>query len=94
MKASSCSPRCSSVQSGLRSRPYQTRASSTRGSSPFLQYSRFFPGEICCAPRSWVERACRDLIYFHEVDKGGHFAEWELPQLFAEEVRAAFRSLL
>jgi pimeloyl-ACP methyl ester carboxylesterase len=52
-----------------------------------------FPGEIWAAPRSWVETVYPDLAYFHEVDKGGHFAAWEEPQLFAEEVRAAFGSL-
>ena len=52
-----------------------------------------FPGEQYQAPRSWAERAYTNLIYFNEVDKGGHFAAWEQPQLFAEELRAAFRSL-
>jgi len=52
-----------------------------------------FPGEIFQAPRSWVEQAYPNLTYFNEVDKGGHFAAWEEPQLFATEVRAAFRSL-
>ena len=52
-----------------------------------------FPSEQYQAPRSWAERAYPNLIYFNEVDKGGHFAAWEQPQLFAEEVRAAFRSL-
>ena len=52
-----------------------------------------FPGEIFRAPRSWVEKAYPNLIYFNEVDKGGHFAAWEEPGLFATEVRAAFRSL-
>jgi pimeloyl-ACP methyl ester carboxylesterase len=52
-----------------------------------------FPGEIFPAPRSWVETAYPGLAYFNEVDKGGHFAAWEEPQLFSEEVRAAFRSL-
>ena len=52
-----------------------------------------FPGELWHAPRSWVKRAFPNLIYYHEVDKGGHFAAWEQPQLFAEEVREAFRSL-
>ena len=52
-----------------------------------------FPGEQYQAPRSWAERAYPNLIYFNEVDKGGHFAAWEQPQLFSEEVRAAFRSL-
>ncbi len=53
-----------------------------------------FPGEIWRTPRSWVERAYPDVdLYFNEVDKGGHFAAWEEPQLFAEEMRATFRSL-
>jgi len=51
------------------------------------------PGETWQAPRSWVERAYHNLIYFNEVDRGGHFAAWEQPELFSEEVRAAFRSL-
>jgi pimeloyl-ACP methyl ester carboxylesterase len=52
-----------------------------------------FPGELYRAPRSWVERTYRNLIYYHEVDKGGHFAAWEQPELFASEVRAAFKTL-
>jgi pimeloyl-ACP methyl ester carboxylesterase len=52
-----------------------------------------FPGEQYQAPRSWAEKAYPNLIYLNEVDKGGHFAAWEQPQLFSEEVRAAFRSL-
>jgi pimeloyl-ACP methyl ester carboxylesterase len=52
-----------------------------------------FSGEIYRAPRSWVERTYRNLIYFNEVDKGGHFAAWEEPELFSAELRAAFRSL-
>jgi pimeloyl-ACP methyl ester carboxylesterase len=52
-----------------------------------------FPGEIWRTPRSWVEKAYPNVIYFNEVDKGGHFAAWEEPTLFSEEVRAAFRSL-
>ncbi len=52
-----------------------------------------FPGEQYQAPRSWTERAYPNLIYFNEVDKGGHFAAWEQPELFSEELRAAFRSL-
>ncbi|HEY2161459.1 MAG TPA: epoxide hydrolase [Solirubrobacteraceae bacterium] len=50
-----------------------------------------FPGEIVAAPRSWVEQAYPTLTYFNKVDKGGHFAAWEEPQLFSEEIRAAFR---
>ena len=52
-----------------------------------------FPGEIYQAPRSWAERAYPNLLYFNEVDKGGHFAAWEEPELFAAELRAAFRSV-
>jgi pimeloyl-ACP methyl ester carboxylesterase len=52
-----------------------------------------FPGEIWKTPRSWVEKAYPNVVYFNEVDKGGHFAAWEEPQLFSEELRAAFRSL-
>ena len=52
-----------------------------------------FPGEVFRAPRSWVEQAYPNLIYFNAVDRGGHFAAWEEPQLFSEEVRAAFTSL-
>jgi pimeloyl-ACP methyl ester carboxylesterase len=52
-----------------------------------------FPGEIFRAPRSWVEAVYPNVTYFNEVDKGGHFAAWEEPELFSEEIRAAFRSL-
>ena len=52
-----------------------------------------FPGEIWRTPRSWVEASYPNVSYFHEVDKGGHFAAWEEPELFATEIRAAFRSL-
>jgi pimeloyl-ACP methyl ester carboxylesterase len=52
-----------------------------------------FPGEIWRTPRSWVEASYPNVIYFNEVDKGGHFAAWEEPELFSQEVRAAFKSL-
>ena len=52
-----------------------------------------FPGEQYEAPRSWTEQAYPKLIYYNRVDKGGHFAAWEQPLLFSEELRAAFRSL-
>jgi pimeloyl-ACP methyl ester carboxylesterase len=52
-----------------------------------------FPGEIFAAPRSWVEKVYPNLVYFNEVDRGGHFAAWEEPELFSAELRAAFRSL-
>ena len=52
-----------------------------------------FPGEQYQAPRRWAEQAYPNLLYFNEVEKGGHFAAWEQPELFAKELRAAFRSL-
>jgi pimeloyl-ACP methyl ester carboxylesterase len=52
-----------------------------------------FPEEVYQAPRSWTERAYRNLVHFNELPKGGHFAAWEQPKLFTEEVRAGFRSL-
>jgi pimeloyl-ACP methyl ester carboxylesterase len=52
-----------------------------------------FPGEIWKTPRSWVEAAYPNVVYFNEVDKGGHFAAWEEPELFSQELRAAFSSL-
>jgi pimeloyl-ACP methyl ester carboxylesterase len=52
-----------------------------------------FPEDVYRAPETWARRAYKNLIYFHEVDKGGHFAAWEQPQLFSEELRAAFRPL-
>jgi hypothetical protein len=52
-----------------------------------------FPGEIWRTPRSWVEQAYPTLTYYNQVDKGGHFAAWEEPDLFTTEPRAAFRSL-
>ena len=52
-----------------------------------------FPGELYQAPRSWTERAYHKLVYFNNVAKGGHFAAWEQPQLFSEEVRAGFRPM-
>jgi pimeloyl-ACP methyl ester carboxylesterase len=52
-----------------------------------------FPNEVYRAPETWARRAYRNLIYFNEADKGGHFAAWEQPELFSQEIRAAFRSL-
>ena len=52
-----------------------------------------FPGEIVATPRSWVEQAYPTLVYFNKVDKGGHFAAWEEPELFSAELREAFRPL-
>jgi pimeloyl-ACP methyl ester carboxylesterase len=52
-----------------------------------------FSEDVYRPPETWARRAYRNLIYFHEVDKGGHFSAWEQPQLFAEELRAGFKSL-
>jgi pimeloyl-ACP methyl ester carboxylesterase len=52
-----------------------------------------FPGEIFPAPRSWVEKSYPNVTYYNKVDKGGHFAAWEEPELFTSEIRAAFRAL-
>jgi pimeloyl-ACP methyl ester carboxylesterase len=52
-----------------------------------------FPDDVYRAPETWARRAYPNLIYFHEVDRGGHFAAWEQPELFTAELRAAFRSL-
>jgi pimeloyl-ACP methyl ester carboxylesterase len=52
-----------------------------------------FPGEIWKTPRSWVDASYPNVVYFNQVDKGGHFAAWEEPELFATEIRAAFRTL-
>jgi pimeloyl-ACP methyl ester carboxylesterase len=52
-----------------------------------------FPDEIYRAPETWARRAFRNLTYFHKADKGGHFAAWEHPDVFAAELRAAFHSL-
>jgi pimeloyl-ACP methyl ester carboxylesterase len=52
-----------------------------------------FPEDVYRPPETWARRAYRNLIYFHEVDRGGHFAAWEQPELFSQELRAAFRTL-
>lgn len=52
-----------------------------------------FPGEIYRVPETWARRAYRNLIYFNEVARGGHFAAWEQPELFSTELRSAFRPL-
>jgi pimeloyl-ACP methyl ester carboxylesterase len=52
-----------------------------------------FPDELYQAPRSWAERAFPKLIHYNKLDKGGHFAAWEQPELFTSELRAAFKSL-
>jgi pimeloyl-ACP methyl ester carboxylesterase len=52
-----------------------------------------FPDDVYRAPESWARRAYKNLVYFHEVEKGGHFAAWEQPELFSAELRASFRTL-
>jgi len=52
-----------------------------------------FPEKYVQTPRSWTQRAYHNLIYFHEAEQGGHFAAWEQPQLFTDEVRAVFHTL-
>jgi pimeloyl-ACP methyl ester carboxylesterase len=52
-----------------------------------------FPDEVIPAPRSWTERAYPNLIHYNRLEKGGHFAAWEQPELFTQELRAAFKSL-
>ncbi len=52
-----------------------------------------FPDEVYRAPETWARRAYRNLIYFNEAARGGHFAAWEQPELFSAELRAAFRPL-
>jgi hypothetical protein len=52
-----------------------------------------FPGEIYCAPKTWVERSYQKLIYFHAADKGGHFAAWEEPTFTLPSSAAGFRLL-
>jgi pimeloyl-ACP methyl ester carboxylesterase len=52
-----------------------------------------FPDDVYRAPETWARRAYPNLTYFHKVDRGGHFAAWEQPELFAQEIRAAFKSL-
>ena len=52
-----------------------------------------FPDELYAAPRSWAKRAYPKLIHYNKLDKGCHFAAWEQPELFVNEMRAAFKSL-
>jgi pimeloyl-ACP methyl ester carboxylesterase len=52
-----------------------------------------FPDDVYRAPETWARRAYHKLIYFHEVDKGGHFAAWEQPELLVQELRTAFKPL-
>src|SRR5262249_27707061 len=76
-------------------RSYGARGEAGQTPSPVTIPFAFttFPGEIWRTPRSWVEQSYSNVVYFNEVDKGGHFAAWEEPEIFATEMRAAFRSL-
>ncbi len=58
-----------------------------------ITLTTIFPGEIYRAPRRWAEQNFHKLIYWNEVDKGGHFAAWEQPELLSAELRAAFKPL-
>jgi hypothetical protein len=55
--------------------------------------SKCIRGDLCAAPKGWAEKAYSNLIYYNKLNKGGHFAAWEQPKLFSEELRAAFNSL-
>ena len=77
----------------LLSHDRQARAAATSPELSLPVAFTVFPGEIFEAPRSWAEEVYPNLIYWNEAEKGGHFAAWEEPQLFAEEMRAAFTSL-
>jgi hypothetical protein len=68
------------------------RATDSRASRP-QRGPGDFPGEIEIVPRSWAEKAYPQLIYYSHPEKGGHFAAWEQPQIFSEELRAGFRPL-
>jgi len=82
----------------LRQRPKGMEYPACRGCNNGSQHLHpccgdVFPSENYEAPRSWTERAYHKLIYYNKAGKGGHFAAWEQPQLFSEEVRAGFRPL-
>ena len=79
----------------LGERTAQPRAAAGQAPPPVTLPVGFttFPGEILADPRSWAEHGYPTLVYYNEADRGGHFAAWEEPELFANEIRAAFRSL-
>lgn len=74
-------------------RPVTSAAAQKTGEIALPVAITVFPDEVYRVPETWARRAYPKLVYFHEVDRGGHFAAWEQPQLFAEEMRAAFRTL-
>jgi hypothetical protein len=95
-------PLCSSCErqgysgeaSGMRRGPRVRRALLPRRAASRAPVAvTVFPSEQYQAPRSWTERAYPKLIYYNRVDKGGHFAAWEQPMLFTQELRAAFKSV-
>jgi hypothetical protein len=74
----------------------QTTAAAFKNPPPHLRLPvgyTVFPGELFQAPRHWVKTAYHNLVYYNEAETGGHFAAWEEPELFATEMRAAFRSI-
>jgi hypothetical protein len=84
----------SAARSYRESRPDQARAGELGEPDVLLPVGfTTFPEEIWGSSRSWVEQSCPNVTHVNEVDRGGHFAAWEEPQRFAEEVRAAIRSL-
>ena len=93
---------CSRPSSGPRSVRCRDRRSPSPGAAAAAQTPppvsvpvgfTTFPGEIWRTPRSWAEQSYPTLTYFSEAERGGHFAAWEEPELFAAELRAAFRPL-
>ncbi len=70
-----------------------TDASFSRGKLTLPVAATVFPREIYRAPKSWAEQTCSNLIYWHEAEHGGHFAAFEEPDIFVEEMRSAFRKL-
>jgi len=79
---------------GIRTpRPARKLAHHPRCIDPAADDACLAAWDVYRTPETWARRAYRNLIYFHEVDRGGHFAAWEQPELFAAELRAAFRPL-
>jgi len=69
------------------------RLASSRASTCFTVASTIGLLRPSCAPKSWTEKAYPNLIYYNRLPKGGHFAAWEQPELFVQEMRSAFKSL-
>jgi pimeloyl-ACP methyl ester carboxylesterase len=95
MRSPTTSPRPPTSGDGVRERPvrgYRRRRLHPGDEVSIPAAVSRFPREIIPVPRSWAERAYPNLVYFNRLEKGGHFAAWEQPELFAGEMRAAFRS--